>query len=278
MHRQRCIRDGVYFEDGPSHPYAYASPKANYSRPFTGRIMDPDCYNQSNDRPEMYGSEQPTAAIPEAIPRIVYEERLYFIPESSPSGCSSSSSVEPCIMSSEFATLAPSYRHPEDLLEPPARSYSSLASAAGGNVESRAHYHAPLYAGDQVRADSRLGIHRPRAVSLAPSELPTLSGRQQLSNQQIAELKRISLHEKSRISSLDAQKFTVTVDEPPNGGFLAWLEVLGSFFCIFNAQGLNMSFGVFQAFYELTFLPNCSPSKIAWIGLELLWTMTSLCG
>ncbi|KAL8931819.1 MAG: hypothetical protein Q9216_007061, partial [Gyalolechia sp. 2 TL-2023] len=54
--------------------------------------------------------------------------------------------------------------------------------------------------------------------------------------------------------------------EPPDGGTLAWLMVLAGFFVIMDAQGLNQSYGVFQAYYESVLLPTQSPSSIAWIG------------
>ncbi|KAL9007481.1 MAG: hypothetical protein Q9173_007261, partial [Seirophora scorigena] len=53
---------------------------------------------------------------------------------------------------------------------------------------------------------------------------------------------------------------------PPDGGTLAWLQVLAGFFVVMDAQGLNQSYGVFQAYYERTLLPTHSPSTIAWIG------------
>ena len=51
----------------------------------------------------------------------------------------------------------------------------------------------------------------------------------------------------------------------PDGGRLAWLHALGGFLVIFNVQCLNMSFGVFQAYYEKVLLPTTASSKIAWI-------------
>lgn len=55
-------------------------------------------------------------------------------------------------------------------------------------------------------------------------------------------------------------------DAPPDGGKLAWLHAFAGFLVIFNAQGLNMAFGVFQAYLEKVLLPTTSSSKIAWIG------------
>ncbi|KAI4232417.1 MAG: hypothetical protein LQ352_008335 [Teloschistes flavicans] len=62
-----------------------------------------------------------------------------------------------------------------------------------------------------------------------------------------------------------------TSNEPPDGGTLAWMQVLAGFFIVMDAQqvlqwGLNQSYGVFQAYYESVLLPSHSPSSIAWIG------------
>ncbi|KAG6850363.1 hypothetical protein H0H93_014317 [Arthromyces matolae] len=48
--------------------------------------------------------------------------------------------------------------------------------------------------------------------------------------------------------------------EPPDGGLQAWLTILGGWLMYF------CGLGVFQDFYVREFLPNESPSKIAWIG------------
>ncbi|KAI9739087.1 MAG: hypothetical protein M1834_007300 [Cirrosporium novae-zelandiae] len=55
-------------------------------------------------------------------------------------------------------------------------------------------------------------------------------------------------------------------DGIPNGGFLAWCQVLGSFFLAFNCWGLTNGFGVFQTYYETELLRDQSPSSISWIG------------
>lgn len=52
----------------------------------------------------------------------------------------------------------------------------------------------------------------------------------------------------------------------PNGGLWAWLQVLGSFFLLFNSWGIINTFGSYQAYYETTLLPNSSSSAISWIG------------
>ncbi|KEF51181.1 uncharacterized protein A1O9_12795 [Exophiala aquamarina CBS 119918] len=53
---------------------------------------------------------------------------------------------------------------------------------------------------------------------------------------------------------------------PPNGGFNAWLQVLGSFFLFFNCWGTVNAFGVFQTYYEHNPLWTETPSNISWIG------------
>lgn len=53
---------------------------------------------------------------------------------------------------------------------------------------------------------------------------------------------------------------------PPNGGFTAWLQVLGAWTIMFNVLGLLNSYGQFQSIYETDILKNESSSTIAWIG------------
>lgn len=52
----------------------------------------------------------------------------------------------------------------------------------------------------------------------------------------------------------------------PDGGTVAWLQVLSMFLVNVNNWGLVNSFGVFQAFYEEIYLSEYSASSIAWIG------------
>ena len=52
----------------------------------------------------------------------------------------------------------------------------------------------------------------------------------------------------------------------PDGGFVAWAQILGSFLINVNNWGLVNTFGVFQAFYETDFLRDLSPSTISWVG------------
>lgn len=53
---------------------------------------------------------------------------------------------------------------------------------------------------------------------------------------------------------------------PPDGGALAWLQVLGSFLINMNNWGLANSWGVLQSFLEANTLSEYSPAAISWIG------------
>lgn len=52
----------------------------------------------------------------------------------------------------------------------------------------------------------------------------------------------------------------------PEGGLVAWLQVLGAWVLFFNTWGAMNTFGVFQVYYESGVLFDRSASDIAWIG------------
>lgn len=54
-------------------------------------------------------------------------------------------------------------------------------------------------------------------------------------------------------------------NEPLNGR-TAWLHALTPIFVVANCWGQNLAFGLFEAYYTRYYLPNTSPSTIAWIG------------
>ncbi|KAJ0417183.1 major facilitator superfamily domain-containing protein [Aspergillus carlsbadensis] len=54
------------------------------------------------------------------------------------------------------------------------------------------------------------------------------------------------------------------IGPPPDGGFLAWSQVLMAHFVIFNTWGYINSFGVFQTYYTESL--GRSPSDISWVG------------
>ncbi|RAH44661.1 MCT family MFS transporter [Aspergillus brunneoviolaceus CBS 621.78] len=52
----------------------------------------------------------------------------------------------------------------------------------------------------------------------------------------------------------------------PEGGIKAWLAVLSCWCVMFNTFGYINAFGIYEAYYQSTFLKNESASNIAWIG------------
>ncbi|KAF7372358.1 MFS general substrate transporter [Mycena venus] len=54
--------------------------------------------------------------------------------------------------------------------------------------------------------------------------------------------------------------------EVPDGGFVAWRTVAGAWLVLFGTFGYAYTFGVYEDYYVRVFLPNHSPSSIAWIG------------
>ncbi|KAI6246983.1 MFS transporter [Erysiphe necator] len=55
-------------------------------------------------------------------------------------------------------------------------------------------------------------------------------------------------------------------DQPPDGGWFAWLQAGLCALIMLNTWGLINSFGVFQTYYHQTLLPNNDHSSISWIG------------
>jgi len=81
------------------------------------------------------------------------------------------------------------------------------------------------------------------------------------------------VHEKLTSTSSEASSPTLenpqqltTAMEFPDGGLVAWLQVVGAFFYIFNSWGLINSYGAFETIYQTEVLKGNSPSAIAWIG------------
>lgn len=75
------------------------------------------------------------------------------------------------------------------------------------------------------------------------------------------------------IEVVENVKTTVCDDPQPiggasrlDGGFRAWVQVVGSFLIFFNIWGITLAFGAFEAYYEITFLSDTSASAISWIG------------
>ncbi|KAI0076206.1 MFS general substrate transporter [Panus rudis PR-1116 ss-1] len=60
-------------------------------------------------------------------------------------------------------------------------------------------------------------------------------------------------------------------DDFPDGGWRAWLTVIGAFLALFCTFGQLTSFGTFQTWYAEHQLRDMSPSTISWIGSLQLW-------
>ena len=60
-------------------------------------------------------------------------------------------------------------------------------------------------------------------------------------------------------------------EEEVDGGWRAWLTVLGSFLALMCTFGQLNSFGTFQSWYSDHQLSNLAPSTISWIGSAQLW-------
>ncbi|KAM0478337.1 hypothetical protein ACHAP7_006009 [Fusarium lateritium] len=57
---------------------------------------------------------------------------------------------------------------------------------------------------------------------------------------------------------------TNDLEEPPDGGLQAWLQVVTGHLVAFNSWGYLISFGIFQPYYEEQF--SLPPSTVSWIG------------
>jgi MFS family permease len=72
--------------------------------------------------------------------------------------------------------------------------------------------------------------------------------------------------DKFEVDEFPARHGSASERPPPNGGLLAWLQVVGAFFLFMNSWGLINTFGVYQTYYKADLLQNHSNSNISWIG------------
>ncbi|BGP53278.1 hypothetical protein JCM8202_002603 [Rhodotorula sphaerocarpa] len=70
----------------------------------------------------------------------------------------------------------------------------------------------------------------------------------------------------STLPVLESQTPVEPVLVPPDGGWKAWLNVLGGFLILFASFGLVSAFGVFQAYFTEFRYTSHSESEISWIG------------
>lgn len=86
------------------------------------------------------------------------------------------------------------------------------------------------------------------------------------------------LEEATPVSSQPCQKFgllsappTQDPGPPPDGGLLAWLQVLAGHLMCFVTWGLITSFGIFQSTYQE--MLQAAPSTVSWIGTVQIFTL-----
>ncbi|KAH3918536.1 hypothetical protein HBI56_134770 [Parastagonospora nodorum] len=65
-----------------------------------------------------------------------------------------------------------------------------------------------------------------------------------------------------------------SIEPPPNGGWVAWSQVLGGHIITFFTWGFITSFGMFQAHY--TSIGLSTPSNISWIGALTVFFLLSI--
>ena len=75
----------------------------------------------------------------------------------------------------------------------------------------------------------------------------------------------------------EQEKGAPPVHPPPDGGLLAWLQVVGAFCLSINTFGLQNAFGVFESYYLGSFMHNKSPSTVAWIGSMEAFLLLTVC-
>ncbi|CAN6670038.1 probable transporter Mch4p [Trichomonascus vanleenenianus] len=68
------------------------------------------------------------------------------------------------------------------------------------------------------------------------------------------------------VSSPSSSADDVVPKQPPDGGWIAWIQVAAAFFAFFNSWGIVNTFGTFQSYYKAELLSNEPPSTISWIG------------
>ncbi|KAJ9403609.1 hypothetical protein DTO045G8_8632 [Paecilomyces variotii] len=201
------IQAGIYLEDLPSRRQedddgASSSSMKNFSRPFSSRSHIVPIHD-----PEGSNIEIPKASVP---PRFRVTD--------------SSSTLYAGTNPSEFG----------------ASSYGYTRSTRSGrsrrqSIEEENDRRAALDAWQTTRPRSTLGF--------TPSQLPDMSSAQGLSPGQIKELDWINRHEKRKQKDVPLlyRRHEMVIEEPPDGGCLAWAHAVCGFILTMNTQGLNMA-------------------------------------
>ncbi|KAL6705787.1 hypothetical protein ACN47E_006425 [Coniothyrium glycines] len=131
---------------------------------------------------------------------------------------------------------------------------------------TEAHHQKPIISGS---SSTTLDEKPSRPVSLSLSE-SVQSATNSVANQTQEKGQAMTKDDDQDGSALEPVRSAhPSVKDPskiPNGGFWAWMQVLGGFFLLFNSWGIINTFGSYQAYYETNLLSDASPSAISWIG------------
>lgn len=100
-----------------------------------------------------------------------------------------------------------------------------------------------------------------RTMAVAPKRVDSISGKQELDIEKAIP---------RPIADISAPV------EIPDGGWTAWLTVVGCWCIMFSTFGMINAFGVYQDFYVRFYLPSYSPSAIGWIGSTQLFFQASM--
>ncbi|CAO2649186.1 Nn.00g101350.m01.CDS01 [Neocucurbitaria sp. VM-36] len=100
---------------------------------------------------------------------------------------------------------------------------------------------------------------------------PTISQPHIAQSQQISRSNSKRSNALSRVASHLTTRSIRDPGPPPDGGVVAWTQVLCAWFAIMNTWGFVNSFGAFQPYYE-TILPEPA-STISWIGSIQAWLL-----
>lgn len=200
------IQAGIYLEDLPSRRQedddgASSSSMKNFSRPFSSRSHIVPIHD-----PEGSNIEIPKVSVP---PRFRVTD--------------SSSTLYAGTNPSEFG----------------ASSYGYTRSTRSGrsrrqSIEEENERRAALDAWQTTRPRSTLGF--------TPSQLPDMSSAQGLSPGQIKELDWINRHEKRKQKDVPLlyRRHEMVIEEPPDGGCLAWAHAVCGFILTMNTQYVNL--------------------------------------
>nr|OQO18365.1 hypothetical protein B0A51_13975 [Rachicladosporium sp. CCFEE 5018] len=108
------------------------------------------------------------------------------------------------------------------------------------------------------KAETLLGLRPSRAPPVPPKDAKPTSLRYGNSSE--------CYSTSSTNTSLPLPQGVAQAVLPPQDGRMAWLHALAAILVVGNCWGLAQAFGLFQTYYGRYYIPDSSPSTIAWIG------------